>query len=290
MPPRRLIPEDLVARWEAELRRAVGAAITDMQREVNRVLRSSGHANLVAAGEKPAQSAGAAAQVWSDDSWRQAVNKHIVGVSGAVAASAVVAARKSIPASATYGMDAAATEAKVKKMLVDRAIASGAALGERLDGYLLAAPTPAMQVASIVQFWNTAADITGDLLGASANTAGGLAEADTTAYATSQDGTIASQATRSWVDAGDDRVRDGHHSEEVDDVGLNDPFIVNDEALMCPGDPAGSDGNTINCRCVVQTNGIDPGEDIYGPDPNTSLDQMLAQSAQEAQLMGGLPY
>jgi hypothetical protein len=260
-----------------------------MQREVNRVLRSSGHANLVAAGVKPVVSAGAAAQVWSNGSWRDAVNTHIAPVAAAVSKSATQAARASIPASATYGMDVSATQGKIEKMLLDRAIASGEYLGERLDGYLLTAPTPAMQVAQIVQFWNTASTITGDVLGASATTAGGLAEADTTGYAAGQPGNGVSSATRSWVDAGDDRVRDGHHSDEVDDVGLNDPFIVNGEALMCPGDPAGSDGNTINCRCTVETDGIPEGGSADG-DFDSQLDAMLAEASQQAQAMGGVPY
>ena len=58
---------------------------------------------------------------------------------------------------------------------------------------------------------------------------------------------------KGWLDAHDDHVRDAHKKAGRDyatgiDVGL--PFIVDNENLMYPGDPSGSAGNIINCRCV----------------------------------------
>lgn len=32
---------------------------------------------------------------------------------------------------------------------------------------------------------------------------------------------------------------------------MGEPFIIGGEALMYPGDPAGSPGNTISCRCTI---------------------------------------
>lgn len=58
---------------------------------------------------------------------------------------------------------------------------------------------------------------------------------------------------REWVSAMDDRTRDTDESDHVDAdgqvVGMREPFIVSGEELMFPGDPNGSAGNVINCRC-----------------------------------------
>jgi hypothetical protein len=253
MAGRRLVPPELVDEWELQLRRAVNLAMADMQREVNRTLHVSRGTALVAAGPRPA---GVAASVWSVDYWTNLVHKHIAVVAGAVGVGAVAAARKSMPKGATYGFPASSTEAQIKQMLVDRSLASGAYMGERLNGDLLAAPSPAAQVKALVNFWNTAATIQGDVVGSSANGAAGMAEYTALGFAGATQGAFPG-ATRNWADFGDDKVRDGHHATDVDPVGLNESFVVNGESLMFPQDPEGSDGNTINCRCHVETDGVD---------------------------------
>ena len=58
---------------------------------------------------------------------------------------------------------------------------------------------------------------------------------------------------KEWVSGSDDRVRDGefdHLEADGQQVLLNEPFIVSGEELMFPGDPSGSAGNVINCRCA----------------------------------------
>jgi hypothetical protein len=52
-----------------------------------------------------------------------------------------------------------------------------------------------------------------------------------------------------WDSRDDSAVRPGHKRADGQTVPVNQPFIVNMEALMMPGDPAGSPGNVINCRC-----------------------------------------
>lgn len=57
---------------------------------------------------------------------------------------------------------------------------------------------------------------------------------------------------KEWVATQDARTRDeefDHVEADGQIVLLSEPFIVSGEALMYPGDPAGSAGNTINCRC-----------------------------------------
>lgn len=55
-----------------------------------------------------------------------------------------------------------------------------------------------------------------------------------------------------WLSSLDNVVRDGHDVAHGQVVDRDEPFIVNGEELQYPGDPSGSPGNIINCRCVVQ--------------------------------------
>lgn len=60
---------------------------------------------------------------------------------------------------------------------------------------------------------------------------------------------------REWVASLDDRTREtppdefDHASADGQIVGMKEPFVVSGEELMFPGDPAGSAGNIILCRC-----------------------------------------
>jgi len=56
---------------------------------------------------------------------------------------------------------------------------------------------------------------------------------------------------REWVTAVDERAREDHIMADGQIVGMNEPFIVGDSALMYPGDPDGSAEQVINCRCVI---------------------------------------
>lgn len=53
-----------------------------------------------------------------------------------------------------------------------------------------------------------------------------------------------------WISTRDARTRDIHAAAEGQRVDLNDKFEVGGEMLDCPGDPSGSPGNVINCRCT----------------------------------------
>ena len=57
---------------------------------------------------------------------------------------------------------------------------------------------------------------------------------------------------KGWLTSGDPDVRDAHvtaGSQYAAGIAIDIPFIVAGESLMYPGDPAGSAGNIINCRC-----------------------------------------
>ena len=68
------------------------------------------------------------------------------------------------------------------------------------------------------------------------------------------DGAVPAQdIRRRWVATADGRTRDHHANASGQEVGLNEDFIVDGEALAYPGDPRASGHNTINCRCTVAT-------------------------------------
>ncbi len=54
-----------------------------------------------------------------------------------------------------------------------------------------------------------------------------------------------------WMSMHDARTRPDHADADEQEVGMDEPFVVGGEALMYPGDPAGSAGNIINCRCTI---------------------------------------
>jgi hypothetical protein len=56
---------------------------------------------------------------------------------------------------------------------------------------------------------------------------------------------------REWVSMADERTRVDHQKANGQRRGMDEPFDVGGEKLMNPGDPKGSAGTTINCRCVV---------------------------------------
>jgi hypothetical protein len=58
---------------------------------------------------------------------------------------------------------------------------------------------------------------------------------------------------KTWLTSGDDQVRDSHVDagrRYAGGIPLDQPFIIDGDFLMYPGDPAGSAANIINCRCL----------------------------------------
>jgi uncharacterized protein with gpF-like domain len=56
---------------------------------------------------------------------------------------------------------------------------------------------------------------------------------------------------KEWCATEDARTRPAHHEADGQRVDKDADFIVGGERLRFPGDPKGSAGNIINCRCVV---------------------------------------
>jgi predicted ABC-type ATPase len=57
-------------------------------------------------------------------------------------------------------------------------------------------------------------------------------------------------STKQWLSSHDARVRDTHASADGQRVPIDQPYNVGGEPLMYPGDPSGSNAETINCRCT----------------------------------------
>lgn len=56
---------------------------------------------------------------------------------------------------------------------------------------------------------------------------------------------------KQWLTSGNDNVRPAHLEANGQTVPVDEPFFVDGEELMYPGDPSGSPGNVINCHCVA---------------------------------------
>ena len=56
---------------------------------------------------------------------------------------------------------------------------------------------------------------------------------------------------KEWVSAADERTREDHAAADGQTVDMESMFDVGGEGLRYPGDPSGSGGNIINCRCGV---------------------------------------
>ena len=69
---------------------------------------------------------------------------------------------------------------------------------------------------------------------------------------TTMAGTTRTNYVKEWVTQGDEVVRPAHVQADSQQRPIEQPYLVGGENLMYPGDPAGSPGNIINCRCDSQ--------------------------------------
>jgi hypothetical protein len=60
-----------------------------------------------------------------------------------------------------------------------------------------------------------------------------------------------SEMMKQWISGRDARVRPAHQAAQGQIVPFNKKFLVGGESLNHAGDPSGSAGNIINCRCSV---------------------------------------
>ena len=84
-----------------------------------------------------------------------------------------------------------------------------------------------------------------------------IARTETTAAAnfaaTEASGVSGFVMLKEWISALDARTRDDHSAVNGKRVPEGEAFSVGGEKLLYPGDPRGSAGNVVNCRCTVAT-------------------------------------
>lgn len=85
-------------------------------------------------------------------------------------------------------------------------------------------------------------------------------------------------AGKEWVSVRDERVRDAHADADGQTVGTVDPFSVEDEDLLYPGDPNGSPDNIINCRCTLAYLTPDEMPEAAGPRRRREVELRVASS------------
>ncbi len=75
-----------------------------------------------------------------------------------------------------------------------------------------------------------------------------------TVHQSSSDNTTQKTFSKLWITRRDDKVREIHREADGEQEFVTNPFTVNGELLMFPGDTSlgASPGNTINCRCNSQ--------------------------------------
>jgi len=100
-----------------------------------------------------------------------------------------------------------------------------------------------------------AQDLTGEFDNMSEGRAGTIARTETAGaynYASQETATdlMPDGSTKTW-EVTSDNPREWHADADGQTVPMEDPFIVMDEEMDYPGDPAGSVENVVNCMCVV---------------------------------------
>lgn len=249
---------------------------------------------LTAAGAAAAVGHVAVPNVWSQSAWERNVNTHLAPVAQSVAQASVDAATSTVKIPSLWGhadssektaqaivdqalktgawigqrLDAAAVRGPAPQPRAITAAgkkkvqAAGGASDEDEDDAADAAAADAVEDAMTFDLGSvlgTGGDILGDLISSMANTAATMASDDVTSYlasyVVSAEASPYLSATKSWENAGDDKVRDSH--DGVDDVPINELFDVGG-GMVGPGDPQGGDDEVANCRCWVEYEGVVP--------------------------------
>lgn len=265
MAPRRLIPQAHIDKWEKQLQDAMHTVVDNQRAHVSRKLALHGiHSSLTAAGAKTAAATGVAVPLaWSQDNWVSELTQVLQPVADSVASDAYDSADDGLGnQAAAAGNDRTGTVATIAAGIMAAGIAMGVWLGQRTDDAaaggapgLPAGLSPADQVIQgVTNVFDTAPDIADGQIGAMANMAAQFASTDLGSYIARQQ--VLTEATQTWNTMADDSVRPDHADADGQTVALNTPFSVGGEDLMCPGDPSGSDEQTINCRCLLSFDGL----------------------------------
>jgi hypothetical protein len=250
----RLIAPSQVAEWEARLRAAVAKAL-DPQLALVRSQAVARGVSLTASTTATQRAAtGALAGVvfynlWSDVAWTKALALYLQPEVTAIEAEAALLAGQSVAMDAAFGFAATGVWGA---LVMGTATGAGAYLGLRL-AEAGRSGDPSATLSAVLA---TAGAIIGGLIGALAEVASNSMATELGQYAAQQNPTQYGSSTRTWNAMDDDRTRDAHADADGQEVGVDEAFDVGGEELMYPGDPAGSDENTLNCRCWLDVTGL----------------------------------
>lgn len=84
------------------------------------------------------------------------------------------------------------------------------------------------------------------------------------------------QMTKTWISSRDSRVRDSHQRLDGVTVPIDQPFEIDGDRGMFPGDFSRPE-NVINCRCAVKYNVVAINKPQHGNLADTSFDEWLAE-------------
>ncbi len=156
------------------------------------------------------------------------------------------------PALARIGISFDITHPITADLLAKAGARTGAALGDAIQPVLVKAV--AQGYADGLSVDDTAKLIQADIADAADWQAKMLARTDLNSLSNGGSVGAAKQAGltyKTWLTAGDERVREAHMEANNQTVPVDQPFTVGGENLEYPGDPEGSDEEVINCRCTV---------------------------------------
>lgn len=146
---------------------------------------------------------------------------------------------------------------RLTPVLTPRAEATLADVVAKIQGTTLTTQADVGRIVARAIEQNTPADALARELRASFTTwteTRASAVAETSTVATFEAGQLdgyraAGVDAKRWLSMRDGNVRPSHDAADGQEVGLDEAFAVGGEALMHPGDPNGSAGNVIRCRC-----------------------------------------
>lgn len=241
----RLISEERVRGWEQRLRTAMDNATRDQLAPARRELA------LTAAGGKAKTAAlggTALLGLWSQAQWQKYLATYLEPEVTSIESEAARLSADALGGTAAWGF---ASSGAMTAAVMSRATTTGAWIGDRLVE-AGTAPDAASAVQGVLA---TAGDILGLQIAAMAQAIANSTSNDLMAYAQTGDPINYADATHTWNSMNDDRTREAHADADGQEQPVGTPFDVMGEQLMYPGDPDGSDENTINCRCWEEVSG-----------------------------------
>jgi len=267
----RLVAQDHVGQWSAEVSKAMHAASDRMRRSVGQQLTAHG-----LTWDTPVRSS--PATLFDPSAWAAAVNAEVVPIAQKAARATWNAARGKLPQRAVAG--APNPVDRLTAMIVDRAMQGGSGISRRMGTLAVTAagvdmdavrakinaaptlplhPTNQPTVGTAYQQAYQALD---QLV---ASTTAHLSDAATAILGETAQANLGATVTHTWNTQEDDKVRDSHEVLDGVDADAGDSWTSGlGNELMYPGD--GPDEDACNCRCFLSTNVLDQAGEVESSD------------------------